>query len=229
MQLSVIVPALDEGGEISATLRTLAPVRARGGEVILVDGGSRDDTVMQARPFVDAVVESAPGRAVQMNAGAVAARGDWLWFVHADSRVDAAAVNDIEAMAARSRRRWARFGVRLSGGRFLFRTIGFLMNARSCLTGIATGDQGIAVERALFESVGGYPEQPLMEDIALSRILRAHTWPACLPVRITTSSRRWERRGAWRTIWLMWSLRFAYWRGADPVALARRYRGGEAA
>ncbi|MDZ7786729.1 MAG: TIGR04283 family arsenosugar biosynthesis glycosyltransferase [Halofilum sp. (in: g-proteobacteria)] len=229
MRVSIIVPTLDEGGEIAATLRTLAPVRARGGEVILVDGGSRDDTVARARPFVDAVVESAPGRAVQMNAGAAVARGDWLWFVHADSRVDAAAIDDLEVTAARSRHRWARFGVRLSGRRFLFRTIGFLMNARSRLTGIATGDQGIAVERALFESVGGYPEQPLMEDIALSRMLRAHTWPACLPVRITTSSRRWERRGAWRTIWLMWSLRFAYWRGVDPAALARRYRGGEAA
>ncbi len=229
MHLSVIVPARDEGAEIAAALRTLAPVRARGGEIILVDGGSRDDTVARAWPFVDNVIEAAPGRAVQMNAGAAAARGDWLWFVHADSRVDAAAVADLEAMAGRSRRRWARFGVRLSGRRVLFRTIAFLMNARSCVTGIATGDQGMAVERALFESVGGYPEQPLMEDIALSRMLRAQARPACLPVRITTSSRRWEQRGAWRTIWLMWSLRFAYWRGADPAALARRYRGGHRA
>ncbi len=229
MHLSVIVPALDEGAEIAAALRTLAPVRARGGEVILVDGGSGDDTVARARPFVDRIVESAPGRAIQMNAGAAVARGDWLWFVHADSRVDAAAVTDLDVTIGRSRRRWARFGVRLSGRRFLFLTIGFFMNARSCLTGIATGDQGIAVERALFESVGGYPEQPLMEDIALSRTLRVHAWPACLPVRITTSSRHWERRGAWRTIWLMWSLRFAYWRGSDPEALARRYRGGDAA
>ncbi|WP_070987825.1 TIGR04283 family arsenosugar biosynthesis glycosyltransferase [Halofilum ochraceum] len=229
MQLSVIVPALDEGAGIAAALRTLAPVRARGGEIILVDGGSVDDTVAQARPFVDRVIDSTPGRAVQMNAGAAASRGDWLWFVHADSRIDAAAVTDLEATAERSRRRWARFGVRLSGDRFLFRTIAFFMNARSCLTGIATGDQGIAMERALFESVGGYPEQPLMEDIALSRLLRSHTRPACLPVRITTSSRRWEQRGAWRTIWLMWSLRFAYWRGTDPASLAQRYRGGDPA
>ncbi len=229
MYLSVIVPALDEGAEIAAALRTLAPVRARGGEIILVDGGSGDDTVAQARPFVDCVIQSAPGRAVQMNAGAAAARGDWLWFVHADSRVDAGAVADLEAMAERSRRRWARFGVRLSGRRSLFRTIAFFMNARSCLTGIATGDQAIAVQRALFESVGGYPEQPLMEDIALSRMLRARGRPACLPARITTSSRRWEQRGPWRTIWLMWSLRFAYWRGADPAVLARRYRGGDPA
>lgn len=229
MYLSVIVPTLDEGAEIAAALRTLAPVRTRGGEIILVDGGSRDDTITRARPFVDRVIESAPGRAVQMNAGAAAARGDWLWFVHADSRVDAAAAADLEAIAGRSRRRWARFGVRLSGRRLLFRAIASLMNARSRLTGIATGDQGIAVERALFFSVGGYPEQPLMEDIALSRLLRLRTRPACLPVRITTSSRRWEQRGAWRTIWLMWSLRFAYWRGADPAALARRYRGGDAA
>lgn len=229
MHLSVIVPALDEGAEIAVALRTLTPVRAQGGEVILVDGGSRDDTIARARPFVDRVIESAPGRAVQMNAGAATARGDWLWFVHADSRVDAAAVADLEAVVGRARRRWARFGVRLSGRRFLFRTIALLMNVRSCLTGIATGDQAIAVERTLFASLGGYPEQPLMEDIALSRMLRAHSRPACLPARITTSSRRWEQRGAWRTIWLMWSLRFAYWRGVDPVKLAQRYRGGDAA
>lgn len=225
MHLSVIIPALDEGAGIVTTLHTLAPVRARGGEIILVDGGSGDDTVARARRLVDRVVETSPGRAVQMNAGAAVARGDWLWFVHADSRVDAAAVDDLEAMGTDSGRRWARFGVRLSERRFLFRMIAFCMNMRSRLTGIATGDQGIAVERTLFEAVGGYPEQPLMEDIALSRALRTHTRPACLPARIITSSRRWERHGAWRTIWLMWSLRFAYWRGADPAALARRYRG----
>jgi rSAM/selenodomain-associated transferase 2 len=229
MRLSVIVPALDEGAGIAAALRTLEPIRARGGEVILVDGGSTDDTIERARPFVDRVIESAPGRAIQMNAGAAVADGDWLWFMHADSRIDAAAIYDLEIVARRSRRRWARFGVRLSGQRLLFRAVAFFMNTRSCLTGIATGDQGIAVERALFDSVGGYPEQPLMEDIALSRRLRALHYPACLPVRITTSSRRWEQRGAWRTIWLMWSLRFAYWRGAEPAALARRYRGGDTA
>lgn len=223
MRLSAIVPALDEGTGIASTLDTLDLLRARGGEVIVVDGGSSDDTVARARPLADRVLATGRGRARQMNAGAAAATGDVLWFVHADSRVDPAAVDDLERAYARPGTVWSRFGVRLSGQRPLFRTIAFLMNRRSCLTGIATGDQGIAVRRDAFEDAGGYPELPLMEDVALSRALRRRARPACLPVRITTASRRWEQRGPWRTIWLMWRLRFAYWRGADPGLLARRY------
>lgn len=209
-----------------AALRSLTPVRRRGGEVLVVDGGSSDDTVERARPLVDRVLTARRGRAAQMNAGAAASRGEILWFLHADSVVDPAAVDDLERAYGDPRTNWSRFGVRLSRRRPLFRTIAFLMNRRSCLTGIATGDQGIAVRREAFESAGRYPDVPLMEDIALSRRLRARGWPACLPVRITTSSRRWEEAGAWRTIWLMWRLRFAYWRGADPAELARRYRDG---
>lgn len=206
-------------------LQSLAPVRAAGGEVLLVDGGSGDDTVARALPWVDRALTSARGRARQMNAGAAAASGDVLWFVHADSPVDPEAMADLRCAFARGETAWARFGVRLSGRRWIYRLIAFLMNRRSCWTGIATGDQAIAVRRSVFAAVGGCPELPLMEDIALSRRLRARARPVCLPVRVTTSSRRWEQRGVWRTIWLMWSLRWAYWRGADVARLAQRYHG----
>ena len=229
VRLSAIVPALNEGAGIDATLRSLAGVRRGGGEIIVVDGGSSDDTVERASALCDRVVECAAGRARQMNAGAAVAGGDWLWFVHADTVVDAQAVDDLQALGGTAGRHWARFGVRLSGERALFRLVARLMNARSCLTGIATGDQALAVERTAFAVAGGFPEQPLMEDVALARALRASGRPACLPVRVTTSSRRWEEQGAWRTIRLMWALRFAYWRGADPAALARRYRGEDTA
>lgn len=225
MRISVIVPALNEGGAAVATLRSLAPVRAGGGELIVVDGGSGDDTVEQARPFADRVLDGPRGRARQMNAGAAVASGEVLWFVHADSVVDAAAAAELVRALRAASCEWGRFGVRLSGRQPLLRVIERLMNLRSRITGIATGDQGIFVRRAAFDAIGGFPDQPLMEDVALSRLLRARGRPACLPVRLTTSSRRWEAHGVWRTILLMWALRWAYWRGADPAELARRYRG----
>lgn len=222
--LTVIIPALDEAEAVEGVLRSLQPFRAAGAELILVDGGSRDGTRERARPLVDGLLDTAPGRAVQMNAGAKAAAGELLWFLHADTTVDAGALDDLRHAHADPTFSWGRFGVRLSSRRPLLRVVAGLMNLRSCVTGIATGDQGLCVRRRLFAEVGGFPEIPLMEDIALSRLLRAHARPRCLPVRLTTSSRRWENGGAWRTIGLMWSLRWAYWRGADPAELARRYR-----
>ncbi|MDX1609476.1 MAG: TIGR04283 family arsenosugar biosynthesis glycosyltransferase [Halofilum sp. (in: g-proteobacteria)] len=221
----MIVPALDEAAGIVATLHSLQPARRAGGELVLVDGGSRDDTVERARPWVDRVLSGPAGRARQMNAGAAVAAGEWLWFVHADTRVDPEAIDDLQAVMAAGRPEWGRFGLRLSTPRPLFRLIATLVNLRSRLTGIATGDQGLFVQREAFTAVGGFPEIELMEDIALSRRLRRRGRPLCLPVRLTTSSRRWEQGGPWRTIVLMWRLRWAYWRGADPAELARRYRG----
>jgi rSAM/selenodomain-associated transferase 2 len=226
MRLSIIVPTLNEASSIAVTLDTLMRARSEGAEVLVVDGGSTDATLEHARQRADRILSAPNGRAQQMNAGAAAAAGDVLWFVHADSRVDPDATADLEQAFDRRQRVWARFGVRLSGQRPLFRTIAALMNLRSCVTGIATGDQAVAVTRAAFDCVGGFPALPLMEDVALARLLRRRQRPACLPVRITTSSRRWERHGPWRTIWLMWSLRFAFWRGVDADRLARRYRGG---
>ncbi len=221
--ISVIVPMLDEAAGIQATLQPLQAWRAAGHEVLVVDGGSRDASVERAAPLADAVLHAGRGRARQMNHGAAAARGEVLLFLHADTRLPADALCALQpALAAGAG--WGRFDVRLSARRPLFRLLGALINLRSRLTGIATGDQAIFVRRAWFEDLGGYPEIPLMEDVALSRSLKRRARPACLRTRVTTSSRRWEEHGPWRTIVLMWRLRFDYWRGVDPARLAQRYR-----
>lgn len=220
--VSVVIPTLNEGTRIGALLRGLAVGRGIGLELIVVDGGSADGTLERARPLADLVLETGRGRAVQMNAGARAARGVYLWFLHADTRVSPEAVVALGA-ACGAGALWGRFDVRLSGRQPLLRLVERLMNLRSCLTGIATGDQGIFVARSDFEAVGGYPEIPLMEDIALSKALRRRARPLCLRIHIETSSRRWEERGLLRTILLMWRLRFAYALGAAPSQLARRY------
>jgi rSAM/selenodomain-associated transferase 2/rSAM/selenodomain-associated transferase 1 len=224
MLVSIVVPALDEARMIAATLVALQPLRADGHEVIVVDGGSADATVALATPLADRVLTAARGRASQMNTGAAAATGDVLLFLHADSRLPADGVAALVRGLRRPGRRWGRFDISLAGRARVFRLIEALMNLRSRATGMATGDQGIFVERALFAQVGGFPLQPLMEDIELSRRLRrAAGAPLCLRQRIVTSTRRWERRGAWRTIVAMWRWRLAYWRGADPARLAVEY------
>ena len=222
--LSVIIPSLNEAVGITATLHALAPLRSRGAEVIVVDGGSTDGTVELARVGADAVLEAPRGRAAQMNAAAARARGALLLFLHADSTPPPEADNLIVAGLNRTRRSWGRFDVRIAGAHPLLRLVEWMMNRRSRLTGIATGDQGIFVTRTLFSAVGGYAEIALMEDVEFSRRLRRFGRPLCLKHRITTSARRWEKNGVLRTILLMWRLRLAYWLGADPARLAARYR-----
>ncbi len=223
MSLSIIIPVLDEEAEIADALAALAPLRSRGVETIVVDGGSRDQTVALAAPLADRVIAAPRGRAAQMNAGAAAAMGDVLLFLHADTRLPAAADRLALDGLARSSRQWGRFDVRISGRHPLLRVVAALMNIRSRLTGIATGDQAIFVRRDLFERVGGFPAIPLMEDVALSRLLKRTGEPLCLAPRAITSGRRWERRGVMRTILLMWRLRLAYSLGAAPTRLARLY------
>ena len=224
MRLSVIIPALNEATVIESLLSSLQVLRERSVELILVDGGSRDATVDLARPLVDQLIESAPGRARQMNAGAGSAQGEMFWFLHADSVVTPRHGEAIIASLRQGGAGWGRFDITLSGRQPLLRVVEFMINVRSRLTGIATGDQGIFVRRDLFEAVGGFVELPLMEDIQLSSRLRERGRPVCLQPRLVTSSRRWEERGILRTILLMWQLRLAYTLGADPWQLARRYR-----
>jgi rSAM/selenodomain-associated transferase 2 len=222
MKLSIIMPVLDEAAEIEAALTALAPLRARGVEVIVADGGSGDDTAAIARPLAERVVMAARGRAEEMNAGATVAKGDVLLFLHADTRLPDGADRLVLEALARSGRAWGRFDVRIDGGG-VFALISAFMNARSRLTGIATGDQAMFVSRAAFERAGGFPPIALMEDVALSAKLKRAGRPLCLAARVTTSGRRWHRQGVLRTILLMWKLRLAYFFGADPVQLARAY------
>src|SRR5262245_56955493 len=223
MSLSIIIPTLNEAENIPATLDALAPLKARGAEVIVVDGGSADDTIARARPLADLVVSAPRGRALQMNAGAARARGAILLFLHADSVPPPHADSLIVDGLNRTRRNWGRFDVRIAGGHPLLRVVERAMNLRSRWTGIATGDQGIFVTRSLYTAAGGYPEIPLMEDVALAKRLKGFGPPLCLRHRLTTSARRWERNGILRTVVLMWRLRLAYWLGADPGTLAARY------
>jgi rSAM/selenodomain-associated transferase 2 len=201
----------------------LVSLRERGAEVIVVDGGSADDTVALATPLADQVLVSARGRATQMNAGAAIARGDVLAFLHADTRLPADADRLMLQGLAQARRAWGRFDVTIEGEHPLFPIIAWFMNTRSRLTGIATGDQAMFVTRDAFAAAGGFPEIALMEDIRFARRLKRVSRPLCLRSRVTTSGRRWEQRGVLRTIFLMWCLRLAYFFGADPQELARRY------
>jgi rSAM/selenodomain-associated transferase 2 len=222
-QLSIIVPVLNEAATIAAHLAALAPLCARGTEVIVVDGGSEDGTAGQARGHADNVLAAPCGRASQMNAGAQAAKGDVLLFLHADTCLPADADRLIRDALATTGRVWGRFDVAIEGRHPLLPVVAVLMNARSRLTGIATGDQAIFAVREAFEAVGGYAGLPLMEDIVLSRDLKRLSRPACLAARAKTSGRRWETHGVIRTILTMWRLRLAFFAGADPRNLAVAY------
>ena len=231
-RVSVIVPVLDEESEIATTLFGLQRARIDGAvEVIVVDGGSRDGTVGAARPLADAVLDAPRGRALQMNAGAAAATGRVLLFLHADTRLPSGWMACVrEAIGAGSR--WGRFDLRIEGNARILGLVAVMMNLRSRWTGICTGDQAIFACRESFSAVGGYPAIPLMEDIALSKLLkRTEGRPACLSLRATTSGRRWEHDGPWKTIVRMWKLRLLYFLGVDPERLAADWsepRTGEA-
>ena len=224
--LSIIIPVLDEASNIDAALQALAPLRTRGAEIIVADGGSADETAALAAPLADCVVTSARGRATQMNAGAAAAHGDVLLFLHVDTRLPADADRLIIQDLAQSHRAWGRFDVRIEGHHPLFPIIAASMNTRSRLTGIATGDQAMFMTREAFNAAGGFPEIALMEDIEFARRLKRVSPPLCLHARVMTSGRRWEQRGVPRTVFLMWRLRLAYFFGAKPDVLARRYGYG---
>ena len=221
------MPVLNEAQGIAAALRALAPLLDGGAELVIADGDSTDATmalVEAAARTSLCVIRSAPGRAVQMNAGARQARGDVLLFLHADTLLPPNADVLIAQALASGSSVWGRFDVRISGNSKLLPVIAALMNLRSRATGMATGDQAIFMTRAAFDTLGGFAVQPLMEDLEMSRRLLQLSRPACLRARVVTSGRRWDSRGVWQTIWLMWRLRFAYWRVASPERLAERYR-----
>jgi rSAM/selenodomain-associated transferase 2 len=225
-RLSIIMPVLDEGEGIGSALDALAALRALGVEVIVVDGGSRDATIQRARLRADHVVKARRGRALQMNAGAETAAGNVLLFLHADTRLPDAADHLVLDGLARSGRAWGRFDVTIGRSSPMLALVASFMNIRSRLTGIATGDQAIFVQRDVFRAVGGFPAIALMEDVALSKRLKRVSRPLSLRQRANTSGRRWETQGVLRTVMLMWRLRLAYFFGADPDTLAKRYGYG---
>jgi len=222
MRIAVIIPARNEAASIECALSNLQGWRQRGHQVIVVDGDSTDATAEIARTLADRVIVSEPGRARQMNMGAESADADILLFLHADTLIDTTADRYI-IDAVSNGCSWGRFNVSFNTNALIFKIIAFAMNLRSCVSSIATGDQAIFIERALFSQVGRYPLQPLMEDIQLSINLRRHQRACCLPVRVVTSARRWQQKGVIRTIILMWGLRLGYFVGLSAERLKRWY------
>jgi rSAM/selenodomain-associated transferase 2 len=222
-KISVIIPTLNEGDFLIQTLTALQPLRARGHEVVVVDGGSKEDSLIQSQLLADRVIHGPKGRSRQLNAGALIASGEIFLFLHADTLLPEGSDNLIISNMRKRGRVWGHFDVCLSGKHPLFRIVECLMNCRSRLTGIATGDQGIFIEREVFQRIGGFPEIDLMEDISLSKILKRVGPPLCLWQRVVTSSRRWEKNGIVRTVLLMWYLRLAYFLGVSPQDLASLY------
>src|SRR5262245_10164047 len=227
-RLSIIMPVLDEGEAFGKTLDALAELRALGVDIVVVDGGSRDATVQRARMRVDRVVLGLRGRAMQMNEGAAKAAGDVLLFLHSDTRLPPEADHLVLDGLARSGLAWGRFDVTIEGRHPLLKLAGWLMNLGSRLTGIATGEQAMFVEKDAFVAAGGFPPIALMEDVALCKRLKRVSKPLYLRQRAVTSGRRFEQDGVLRTILMMWRLRLAFHFGADPAELARRYGYGSA-
>ena len=220
--LSIVIAMRNEAPIIERTLAPLQALRAGGVEIIVVDGQSEDPSPTIADPLCDQLLSSPPGRARQMNAGWRAAQAPLVWFLHADSGVEEAHIQALRSVTPSS---WGFFAIRLSSPRWPFRIIERLMCWRSTLTGVGTGDQGIFASTDRLRAVGGLPDIALMEDVALSKRLRATVRPEVLRPALVTSSRRWEHNGIARTVLLMWALRAAFWVGVNPERLARWYGG----
>ena len=225
MTLCIIIPTLNEGAALRTKLQALQSLRARGAELVVVDGGSADAMLDGVAALADQVLSAPRGRASQMNAGARASRADTLLFLHADTQLPPDADKLIAQALQHSA--WGRFDVRIDGAAPLLRVVERMMNWRSRISGIATGDQALFVRRLVFERLGGFAPLALMEDIELCRRLKAVGVPACMRQRVVTSARRWQQHGVLRTVLLMWQLRAAYffsrWTGVSTYALALRY------
>ena len=236
--LSIVIPLLNEADNLPKLMGHLTHLNPAPYQVILVDGGSTDNSVAIAKELIEGLIDSSPsvisgqvidwqitestaGRALQMNAGAELATGDVLLFLHADTQLPNHAIADITSAVRQAA--WGRFDVRLDSSAWMLKVVSQMMNWRSRLSGIATGDQAIFIKKPLFEQLGGYPQQALMEDVELCKRLKAIGKPACLRSKVITSTRRWQQYGTWRTIGLMWHLRFDYWRGVSADNIKQRY------
>ncbi len=231
--ISIIIPILNEADNLPRLFENIASLNPKPQQVILVDGGSNDNSVAITQDYVKnlrvdssssidwQITESIADRALQMNTGAMLATSNILLFLHADTQLPTQAI--FEVIAAIETAQWGRFDVKLDSRQPMLRLVSTMINGRSRLTGIATGDQAIFIKRALFEQLGGYPNQALMEDVELCKKLKGIAKPACLNSKVVTSARRWQQHGTWRTIILMWQLRFDYWRGISADNIRQRY------
>ncbi len=223
-EISIIIPVLNEQKGIVFFLKHLQCFR-RQCQLIVVDGGSVDDTVNLAQPYVDIVLTAPTGRAKQMNRGAIAATAPILLFLHADTFLPDDAVVQIK-QAIDQHYSWGRFDIKLISSNPALTLIAWFMNWRSKLTGIATGDQSIFVKKSLFDALGAYPDIALMEDIALSKKLNRVAKPCCVSSTVESSARRWLEFGIVKMTLLMWWLRLQYFLGRSPTSLAQLYKEG---
>ena len=221
-RVSIVVPVLNEAASIRSVLARLSLLRGGDAEVVIVDGGSTDDTLAEARSFCEHLICAPRGRGSQMNAGAQKASGDVLIFLHADTTLPMRAL-DVVTQAIDRGATWGRFDVTIDGASRWFPVISFMMNLRSRWTKIATGDQAIFVLRTAFIESGGFPDIPLMEDVSFCSTMRSRSRPACLKEKVITSGRRWEKNGVLRTVLTMWWLRLRFFLGTSPEKLALEY------
>ena len=231
--VSIIIPIRNEADNLPHLFANINSLNPMPQQVILVDGGSKDNSINITQRYIEELmldnksainwqmVESIAGRAAQMNAGAALATSDVLLFLHADTQLPIDAISEVAAAMQKSE--WGRFDVQLDSRQPMLWMVSIMINWRSRLSDIATGDQAIFIKRALFKQVGGYPNQALMEDIELCKRLKGITKPVCLKSKVMTSARRWQQHGTWRTIILMWQLRFDYWRGVSADDIRQRY------
>lgn len=222
-KISFILPVRNESSLIASQLMRLQDYRAAGHEVIVVDGGSDDGTAELAAPLADKVLHNAPGRSGQMNAGAAAASGDVLLFLHVDTQLPARADERVQRALASKDSEWGWFRVQLSHPGLVYRVIATCMNWRTRLTFVCTGDQAMFVTTGLFRQIGGFPELALMEDVAVCKLLRRKSTPNWIQAPAVTSARRWQQRGVVHTVLLMWWLRLLYFAGVSPDYLLRLY------
>ena len=221
-KISIIIPVYNEAESIEGFLQGLQVFRQYGHEIVLIDGKSEDDTASLARPYVDRMISSHRGRAQQLHLGAKMATGQVFLFLHADTQLPELA-DELILRSLGSGFYWGRFNIRLSGSSFLFRIIEKMMNWRSCMTGIATGDQALYMTKMIYQDVGGFPQIGLMEDIELCTQLSKWTKPDCLKQAVVSSSRRWENNGIVRTVFFMWKLRLQYYFGVSADKLQSKY------
>lgn len=235
--ISIVIPVLNEIKALPDLLDFLRRGLPADTQIIVVDGGSNDGSEVYLKQWSlrdshNMVLGCAQaGRASQINEGLRQAEGVWVWMLHGDSRIDVSVCKALITETGRATSQcvgpegiWGRFDVRLADDRLVFRFIEWMMNKRSCWTGVCTGDQGIFVRREVLQTIGGVPQLALMEDIALSKKLRTMSRPLCLSQRLGTSARRWQQGGVMKTVLLMWWLRFAYWAGVSPQRLRDWYR-----